>query len=315
MPTSAKGHKRDLTQTAANGREADIEANPFPAASERIPSYSKPFSLLIRIGKSSKSPCVKASSDERRRAPPVKTANFPAKFPVCREFSWRLVRSALLRQPRSPAFRLASQETREWAGNPGISRCRIRLWKPSPPMLRGKSPKVSGRTGQYSRFAETKGGDWCDHHCRPMNAVEYRQKGRGHELRTAAQCPEQIFVAAMFGSNDASIRQDNFSGKQIIDRGPGHRLDHLERDGGRDRRRRCVLERPRLRRMARARAEAAIDRRTARSSAAYRSAAIAICADCSFRLPGSCWSRSGQSVGTATGACSIAKAMAELPKA
>jgi transposase len=40
---------------------------------------------------------------------------------------------------------------------------------------------------------------------------------------------------------------------------------------------------------------------TARSSAAYRSAAIAICAVCSFRPPGSCWSRSGQSIGTATG--------------
>jgi Transposase len=40
---------------------------------------------------------------------------------------------------------------------------------------------------------------------------------------------------------------------------------------------------------------------TARSSSAYRSAAIAICAACSFRLPGSCWSRSGQSTGTATG--------------
>jgi transposase len=40
---------------------------------------------------------------------------------------------------------------------------------------------------------------------------------------------------------------------------------------------------------------------TARSSAAYRGAAIAICAVCSFRPPGSSWSRSGQSVGTAMG--------------
>src|SRR5260221_8674636 len=40
---------------------------------------------------------------------------------------------------------------------------------------------------------------------------------------------------------------------------------------------------------------------TARSSAAYRSAAIAICAVCSFRPPGACWSRSGQSIGTAAG--------------
>src|SRR5262252_3277727 len=40
---------------------------------------------------------------------------------------------------------------------------------------------------------------------------------------------------------------------------------------------------------------------TARSSAASRGAAIAICAVCSFRLPGSCWSRSGRSIGTAMG--------------
>jgi transposase len=40
---------------------------------------------------------------------------------------------------------------------------------------------------------------------------------------------------------------------------------------------------------------------TARSSAAYRGAAIAICAVCSFRPPGSCWSRSGRNIGTAMG--------------
>ena len=40
---------------------------------------------------------------------------------------------------------------------------------------------------------------------------------------------------------------------------------------------------------------------TARSSAAYRGAAIGICAVCSFRPPGSSWSRSGRSVGTAMG--------------
>src|SRR5882724_463763 len=40
---------------------------------------------------------------------------------------------------------------------------------------------------------------------------------------------------------------------------------------------------------------------TARSSAAYRGAAIAICAVCSFRPPGSCWSRWGPAIGNATG--------------
>src|SRR5262249_47571622 len=36
-------------------------------------------------------------------------------------------------------------------------------------------------------------------------------------------------------------------------------------------------------------------------STAYQSEAIAICAPCSSRRPGSCWSRSGQSIGSAMG--------------
>jgi Transposase/Transposase IS116/IS110/IS902 family len=40
---------------------------------------------------------------------------------------------------------------------------------------------------------------------------------------------------------------------------------------------------------------------TGRSLAAYRGTAIAICAPCSFRRPGSCWSSSGQSIGNAMG--------------
>ena len=40
---------------------------------------------------------------------------------------------------------------------------------------------------------------------------------------------------------------------------------------------------------------------TEQSSAAYQNAAIAICARCSSRRPGWCWSRSGQSIGSATG--------------
>ena len=39
----------------------------------------------------------------------------------------------------------------------------------------------------------------------------------------------------------------------------------------------------------------------ARSSAAYQNVAIGICARCSFKPPGSCWSRSSQRDGSATG--------------
>jgi hypothetical protein len=39
--------------------------------------------------------------------------------------------------------------------------------------MRRKSPKVSGLVGEYSRFAETIGGDWFDHDCRPRPAVQF----------------------------------------------------------------------------------------------------------------------------------------------
>jgi hypothetical protein len=62
-------------------------------------------------------------------------------------------------QPPSPAFGPASQETREWAGNPGFSRIRFHLWPPALPNLRCKLRKVSGFLREYSRFGETVGGD------------------------------------------------------------------------------------------------------------------------------------------------------------
>jgi len=43
-------------------------------------------------------------------------------------------------QPGIPAFDRASRETREWAGNPGFSGIRFRLWTPALPNLRWKSP-------------------------------------------------------------------------------------------------------------------------------------------------------------------------------
>jgi hypothetical protein len=76
-------------------------------------------------------------------------------------------------QPPSPAFGPASQETREWAGNPGFSRIRYGLWTLAFPNLRWKSPKVSGRFREYSRFGETIGGDGFDQDCGPRPAVQF----------------------------------------------------------------------------------------------------------------------------------------------
>ena len=86
-------------------------------------------------------------------------AKFPVKFPVSREFCGRLARTALHRQPRSPAFMPISREVPERAAN-----CGLCIWPPVsrlPFRLFGgaKSPKVSGRFRKYSRFQETTAGD------------------------------------------------------------------------------------------------------------------------------------------------------------
>ena len=48
--------------------------------------------------------------------------NFPVKFPVSREFVWRLVRIPMRRQPASPALRENITDTRRKAANGGLLR-------------------------------------------------------------------------------------------------------------------------------------------------------------------------------------------------
>ena len=79
--------------------------------------------------------------------------------------------SGLRRQPGSPVVPWTSQPARIRAGNAGFSRIRLRLQTPNWPILRWKSPKVSGLVREYSRFAETIGGDWFDHDCRQTIAL------------------------------------------------------------------------------------------------------------------------------------------------
>jgi hypothetical protein len=69
------------------------------------------------------------------------------------------VRSALRRQPTIPAFRPATQERREWAGNASFSHFRLRLQAPKSAIAWPQSAKVSGHAREYSRFAETAGRD------------------------------------------------------------------------------------------------------------------------------------------------------------
>ena len=84
---------------------------------------------------------------------------FPVKFPVGREFKWRRARCALRRQPGIPALGRAFQETRNKAGNAGFFAHSTSSPGSQLAALVLELPKVSGYVREYSRFAETFGGD------------------------------------------------------------------------------------------------------------------------------------------------------------
>jgi hypothetical protein len=128
--------------------------------------FAKKNSLLDGAGNWSKRRRIAAFSGQGSGLQAARIADFPVKFPVCREFARRQVRSPLRRQPPSPAFRHGLRPAPHRSGNPGFSRTRVSLQAPGLRSSRLKSRKVSGHIPKNSRFAETIGGDWCDHDCR-----------------------------------------------------------------------------------------------------------------------------------------------------
>jgi len=122
--------------------------------------------------------------------------------------------------------------------------------------------------------------------------------GTAHHPCGAHRCPVATHVACHRGlgrrlapagsAHRWPIRRDRSTGPSrpgmfAPDDGAWHRADHFERHGGRDRHWRRILQRPRLRRLARTGAQTKSRRETARSSAKSRGAAIATCAFCSCR--------------------------------
>jgi hypothetical protein len=73
------------------------------------------FSLLICTGNCAKNRCGTAVSCSKIVSGSPEIAVFPVKFPVSREFAWRRVRSALRRQPGSPAIGETVPDTRRKA--------------------------------------------------------------------------------------------------------------------------------------------------------------------------------------------------------
>jgi hypothetical protein len=74
-------------------------------------------------------------------------------------------------QPPSPASGLSLQPAPHRPGNPGFFGFRLCLQTPGLLISGEKRRKVSGHFPKNSRFAETIGGDWFDHDCRPAMAL------------------------------------------------------------------------------------------------------------------------------------------------
>src|SRR5258705_5089377 len=71
------------------------------------------ISLLICVGNCSRSGCNAAVSCSKLLPKALEIAKFPVKFPDTRESGWRRVRSALRRQPASPAVREIAPNSHE----------------------------------------------------------------------------------------------------------------------------------------------------------------------------------------------------------
>lgn len=83
---------------ARNGRHQ------FACYSAANTLLAKNNSLLVETGNQRKATAVAAVFGSIQCLQAAKFCQFPKKFPVCREFSWRRVRPALRRQPGSRGF-------------------------------------------------------------------------------------------------------------------------------------------------------------------------------------------------------------------
>jgi hypothetical protein len=143
------------------------------------------------VGNYARSRCSTAVYYSEIASVSLKIAKFPVKFPVSREFVWRLVRSALPRQPGSPkagdfSFSNGINGRRWWA----FANWRAVLQSPNLNTSRAKLPKVSGEYLKYSRFRETAAGDRVrSKHCVPVN----RQYPRFESLSLRPLAPRSAF--------------------------------------------------------------------------------------------------------------------------
>src|SRR2546430_3574616 len=135
----------------------------FCRSNSLIPSknslFFEIFSLIIRLGNCARNRCSTAVSCIKLGSEGARIAKFPVKFPVSWESGWRRVRSALRRQPGSPAVRETTLIVEEMPANSGLLRIGYRSPGSVLATFTSKTPKVSGQMPEYSRFRETTAGD------------------------------------------------------------------------------------------------------------------------------------------------------------
>jgi hypothetical protein len=77
--------------------------------------------------------------------------------------------------------RLGSPRSAKMGRKSRLSSTRFCLQTPSSPISKWKSTTISGRVRGQFRLAETIGGDWFDHDCRPTSAVGFGRRQQDFE--------------------------------------------------------------------------------------------------------------------------------------
>ena len=160
----ARAQNTTITPTA--GKFPDIDRQ-FPVSDEIFPDSF--------AGNCSRSGCNTDASRIGFSLSHAKQAKFPVKFPVSREFMWRLVRSALRRQPASPADRETAPDShrkaRQW--RVFLIRCLVSVLRfhESKGRIRGKSLVDTANIPVFRRRRQETGFDL---HCVARAALNFR---------------------------------------------------------------------------------------------------------------------------------------------
>ena len=134
--------------------------------------FGRIISLLTFVGNCPRSGCSTAVSCDDSGYGGPKT-RIPCKIPCLQGITLETDAISTASPATQSGIRLGFPRDTETGRKSGFSRIRFGLQTPGSPVLRRKSRKVSGRVREYSRFAETIGGDWFDHDCRPRAASDF----------------------------------------------------------------------------------------------------------------------------------------------